>query len=312
MVQSIVPSVLRYVDQVARSGSIQAAAKELNIAASAIDRHILQIEDSLGVKLFDRVPRGMRLTVTGETLVAMARRWRDDERRALGDIRQLQGVPFGVVHLAAMDSHATTFLPALVERITSAHRLVSLSVEVLSTDDAVSHLLSGKADLAVVFNLPPRREFRVIWRGELPLGCVVAPGHPLARAGSTSLQEAAAYPVALQSKSLTIRRYLEAQHSWLFAEPRGRLETNSLHLVKRLVQSGSYIAFTSELDAANELVDGTLVFVPVRDKGAEPQSVSIVVNAAKVPGPAVNLVADQLVASVQACLAAVRAARGLA
>ncbi len=74
MVHSIVPSVLRYVDQVARSGSIQGAAKELNIAASAIDRHILQIEDSLGARLFDRVPRGMRLTVIGESVVTLARR----------------------------------------------------------------------------------------------------------------------------------------------------------------------------------------------------------------------------------------------
>ena len=309
MVHSIVPSVLRYVDQVARSGSIQGAAKELNIAASAIDRHILQIEDSLGARLFDRVPRGMRLTITGEAIVALARRWRDDERRALTEIRQLQGVPFGIVHVAAMDSHATSFLPAVVEKITAAHRMVSLSIELCSPDEAVSMLLAGKADVAVVFNLPPRREFQVLWRSDLPLGCIVAAGHPLAQAGTTRLQEAAAYPVALQSKSLTIRRYLEAQHSWLFAEPRGRLETNSLQLVKQLVRSGSYIAFTSELDAAPELIDGTLRFVPVRDKGAEPQTISIVVDAAKVPSPVVKLVADTLCQTLQDCLQAVRAAR---
>jgi len=309
MVHSIVPSVLRYVDQVARSGSIQGAAKELNIAASAIDRHILQIEDSLGARLFDRVPRGMRLTVIGESIVTLARRWRDDERRALAEIRQLQGVPFGIVQLAAMDSHATSFLPALVEHIASTHRLVSLSIELASTDEAVSMLLAGKADLAAVFNLPPRREFHVLWRDELPLGCVVAAGHPLAQASSTSLQEAAAYPVAMQSKSLAIRRYLEAQHSWLFAEPRGRLETNSLQLVKQLVRSGAYIAFTSELDAAMELIDGSLRFVPVRDKSVEPQTISILVDAAKAPSPAVKLVADALCLSVQQCLMAVRAVR---
>jgi hypothetical protein len=55
-----------------------------------------------------------------------------------------------------------------------------LSIELASTDEAVSMLLAGKADLAAVFNLPPRREFHVLWRDELPLGCVVAAGHPQA------------------------------------------------------------------------------------------------------------------------------------
>src|SRR5277367_215921 len=59
MRSSLVPAVLRYVDQVARSGSIQRAAKELNIAASAINRQILTSEQDLGVALFERVSKGM-------------------------------------------------------------------------------------------------------------------------------------------------------------------------------------------------------------------------------------------------------------
>jgi DNA-binding transcriptional LysR family regulator len=83
---SLVPSVSRYVDQVARSGSIQRAAKELNIAASAINRHILLPENELGVTLFERVPRGMRLTSAGDTVVTLARRWRSGEQRAAADL----------------------------------------------------------------------------------------------------------------------------------------------------------------------------------------------------------------------------------
>jgi molybdenum-dependent DNA-binding transcriptional regulator ModE len=59
---SLVPSALRYVDQVARFGSIQRAAKELNIAASAVNRHIMLLEHELGVALFERVARSMRLS----------------------------------------------------------------------------------------------------------------------------------------------------------------------------------------------------------------------------------------------------------
>jgi len=226
----------------------------------------------------------------------------------VAEIRQLQGVHQGHVRLMAMDSHSTSFLPALVERLAQTRPGVSLSIDLASSDDAASEILSGKAELAAVFNLPPRREFLVLWRGELPFGCVVAPAHPLAQGDSVSLQQAAAYPIALQSKSLAIRRYLEAHYSWLFAESRGRLETNSLQLVKQLARSGRYVAFTSELDAAPDLRDGSLRFLPVRDKNAEPQSISVVVDAAKPLRPLIKLIAQQLSEAIEGTLASVRAA----
>ena len=306
MRHSLVPAALRYLDQVARSGSIQAAAKELHVAASAVHRQILQLETEIGVPLFERLPRGMRLTPPGDTLVALARRWRSDERRTIADVRQLQGVYQGQVRLVAMDSHATTFLPGLVEQLAAAHPLIALAVEIGSTDDAMSLLLRGRADLIAAFNLPPRRDLHLLWQSELPFGCVVAPGHALARAGSVSLQEATSYPVALQSRSLQIRRYLEAHYSWLFAETRGRFETNSLQLVKQLARAGRYVAITSELDVARELLDGSLVFVPIRDKGAEPQTIGVAIDATRPLSPIVKRVGEYLTEAVRACLEEVR------
>lgn len=310
MPQSLVPSKLRYLDQVARSGSIQAAAKELHVAASAINRQILQLEAMLDAPLFERLPRGMRLTVAGDALVTLARRWRQDERRIGAEIQRLKGVQQGHVTLQAMDSHATSVLPALVDTLSHSHPLITLSVNLGSSDDALAAVLAGSADLAAVFNLPPQRDVLVLWRAELPLGCVVAPDHPLAGAHSVSLQEAAAYPVALQSRALAIRRYLEAQHGWLFAQAkpaRGRFESNSLQLVKQLARTGRYLVFTSELDAAPELAEGSLRFVPVRDKGAEPQTISIAVDATRPPGTLVKVVAEQLQAAIEQALAASRA-----
>jgi len=308
MQHSLVPANLRYVDQVARSGSIQRAARELHVAASAINRQILQLEGELGTPLFERLARGMRPTVAGDAVVTLARRWRQDEQRVAAEIRRYQGVHQGQVRLLAMDSHATSFLPLLVEQLAESHPLVSLSIELATPADAEAALMAGKAELAAIFNLAPRRELLVLWKSELPLGCVVAPTHPLAARDTVSLQEAAAYPIALQSKALAIRHYLEAQYSWLFSGTRKHLETNSLQLAKQLAMGGRYVVFTSELDAAPELNQGTLRFIPVRDKGAEPQTISVAIDAAKAPGPIVKLVADRLEASVRRCLESVRGA----
>lgn len=309
MRHSLVPAGLRYADQVARSGSIQKAARELHVAASAINRQILQLEDELGVPLFERLPRGMQLTASGEAVITMVRRWGQDERRLVADVRRIQGVHQGHVSLVAMDSLSTSVLPRLVGQLSAQHPLVSLSIELATPDDAEAALMGGKADLAAIFNLAPRRELLVLWKADLPLGCVVAPGHPLAPLGSVSFQEATVHPVALQSRALTIRRYLEAQYSWLFQAPRRFVESNSLQLVKQLAMAGQHVMFTSELDAAAELADGRLVFVPIRDKGAEPQGISVAVDAARPPGSVVKLVAQALIDAMQEGLAAARAQR---
>jgi hypothetical protein len=65
---------------------------------------------------------------------------------------------------------------------------------------------------------------------------------------------------------------------------------------------------TSELDAAPELITGTLRFVPVRDKGAEPQTVGIAIDASKPLGPIVKLVGDLLAEGIRTCLDEVRSA----
>jgi len=306
MRSSLVPVALRYVDQVARSGSIQGAARELHVAASAINRQILALEEALGVPLFERLPRGMRLTPSGDTMVTLARRWRDDERRASADIRQLQGLHQGHVRIVAMDSHTTSFMPRLIDELAMQHPRITLEIEIGSTDGALAALNNGSADLACVFNLSPRRDIHALWSSELPLGCVVAAGHPLARHGSTSLQEACAYPIALQSRALHIRRYLDSHHAWLFSEGQRRVQTNSLQLVKMLARSGRYVAFTSELDAAPELIEGTLRFLPVRDQSAEPQSVSIAIDASKPLSPIVRIVADLMQVNICQCLRRVR------
>ncbi|MEP9368347.1 LysR family transcriptional regulator [Xanthobacter sp. VNH20] len=278
---SLVPAALRYAEQVARSGSIQRAAKDLNVAASAINRQILQLEEALGVALFERIPKGMRATPAGDVMITLARRWRADERRAAAELREVRGVSQGHVRLAAMDSHVNGILPALIAELETRYPRISLDVEVMSTDAAVAALISGEADIAAVFNLSPHRDIHVRWTVELPFGCVVAPDHPLAQRPSVSLQEVVAFPLALQSRALMIRRYLEARHGWLFADNRKILETNSLQLAKILAREGSHVTLTSELDAAPELVAGTLVFRPVRDSSAEPQSASIAIDGRK-------------------------------
>jgi len=305
--RQLLPKALRYAEEVARVGSVQGAAKEISVSASAITRQILLLEADLGVPLFERQAAGMRLTAAGELVVVLARRWRTDLSRMGLEIRQLQGVNQGKLKLAAMDSHTNGFLPAFVERLAKEHPRIRLEIDIMSTDQATAALLEGSLDIAVAFNLKPQRDLHVVWSATLPLGCVVAARHPLARQAHATLVEVAAYPLAVQGRSLAIRRYLESRHAWLFSDGEPPVVTNSLQLVKRLVAAGTHVAITSELDAAPEIETGELRFVPIRDKDARPQSVGVAISARRPLPRIARLAADGLVDEIRAALERVRA-----
>lgn len=77
---------------VAQHGSIRKASDELHIAASAIDRQVLQGEKILGTQLFERLPSGLRLTTAGELLLTSCRRWSRDLNALQTQLDNLKGL----------------------------------------------------------------------------------------------------------------------------------------------------------------------------------------------------------------------------
>jgi DNA-binding transcriptional LysR family regulator len=65
--------VLRYLDEVVRRGSIRKAAEHLHVAPTAVNRQILDLEAELGTPLFERIHKRLRLTPTGEMVLAHVR-----------------------------------------------------------------------------------------------------------------------------------------------------------------------------------------------------------------------------------------------
>ena len=98
------PRVLTYVDAVARYGSIRKAAEALNVASSALNRQVLDLEMDLGAPLFERLPRGVRVTSAGETFLVYARLVISELKAVESRIEQLRGLVRGQVSVAAAES----------------------------------------------------------------------------------------------------------------------------------------------------------------------------------------------------------------
>ncbi|MFY0635194.1 MAG: LysR family transcriptional regulator [Vannielia sp.] len=290
----IFPRALHYLETVARLGSIQAASRSLGIAASAIDRQIIGLEQDCQVPLFERHPRGMRLTAAGETAVLLARRWRADEDRLSDELREMQGKQQGTVRLAAMDSLSNSVLPMLVRRLAEDHPRINLSIDILTPQQAAQELDQATVDLAIAFNLTADKSRHVLWSAPLPFGCVVGPGHKLWGAASVALKDAAQNPIVAQSHILPVRAYLERRYGWLFDPVKPALVTNSQQLMKQVLQQGKLMAITSQMDVIAELLSGELSFVPIHEAGIRPQSLSIVVDARRHLSHSARLVGEVL------------------
>src|ERR1700729_38998 len=89
------PRVLTYVDAVARYGSIRKAADALNVASSALNRQILDLETDLGAPLFERLPRGVRMTSAGEVFLAYTRQAISELKAGESQVEQLRGLGRG-------------------------------------------------------------------------------------------------------------------------------------------------------------------------------------------------------------------------
>src|SRR5215471_954809 len=103
--------ILRYVDEVARSGSIRKAAEHLNVTSSAVNRRIMDLEEELGAPLFERMARGVRLTAAGEVFVHYLREHNGNVERMKSQIEDLKGFRRGTVRIACSQALALDFLP---------------------------------------------------------------------------------------------------------------------------------------------------------------------------------------------------------
>ena len=276
----LVPRSLVYLEQVAQLGSIQAASRKLGISASAIHRQITSIEDSLGELLFERDGKGMTLTPSGRLILDLARDWRLDNARLWTVIQANRGIEHGHIRIAAMDSMVNGFVLKVVGEIGRLYPRLHMDIQIASPDNAAKGVSNGDYEIAAVANVAPDDNLKFHWSREFPLGCIVTPDHPVAAMDRISFTEFISHPVVFQSSALSIRRLLEARHSWIFERAANYVNVNSIQLMKLLVLTGRYVAVTSELDAGPEILSGRLKFVPISDKDTFKQSISLISNSA--------------------------------
>ncbi|KAB7739889.1 LysR family transcriptional regulator [Parvibaculum sedimenti] len=274
--------LLRYLDEVARSGSIRKAGHNLNIAAPAINRQILALEQELGTPIFERHPRKMVLTAAGEILIDHVRQTLRAMDRTQSAIEELKGLRRGEISLAMVSGLAATLTPLAIAKFRAAHQRVKINVALVDEPEILKRLSAGEADLGLAFDLKLGARVQLLASTPSRLGVVVSPRHPLASKASLRVSDCVGYSLCIPDRSMTMRTHIDAVFAEASIEPEPFIETNAIEVMRHMAMTENCVTFLSQFDVHFERANGQLVYIPLKGLKLPPETLMLVGNARRI------------------------------
>ena len=234
---------LRFIDVVAREGSIRKAADKLAITSTALNRRILQIEDEIGQPLFERLPGGVRLNTAGEIFVQHIRSQFADLARVQSQIADLSGIRRGHVQIASGADALRRFLPAAIAAYRASHPAVSFRLNRCYGEDAEARLMSLDADLSLIFNPIRAAHVHVAATVRQQIHCVMPADHRLAGKEVIRLRDLAGEDLVLPSAHSGVRQILDSALFRRDIEARVILESDSFEFMQNFLHFESALFF---------------------------------------------------------------------
>lgn len=200
---------MQFIDAVARAGSIRKAAEGMALTSTALNRRVLALEDELGVAIFERLPRGVRLTTAGELLIHHLRTQTADLEKLKSQIADLAGERRGHVSIACSQAFLPFFLPEQIGAYRREHPSVTFSVRMRDREAAETALVGHDADLALIFEPVRLSEVQILGSARQTIHAVMAADHPLASRETVRLRDCASFPIGLPTAQYGVRHLID-------------------------------------------------------------------------------------------------------
>ncbi|GAA1849869.1 LysR family transcriptional regulator [Pseudonocardia tropica] len=276
----------------AELGSMGRAAAAHGVSQAAVSARIRSLERAIGVTVFERSPRGTRLTTTGALVADWARAAVDAAQSLEEGIAALRDADDARLRVAASFTVAEYLLPRWLISLRTRRPDTSVALSTHNSTDVADDVLSGRADLGFVEgpHHSPELDEQVVARDHLTL--VVAPDHPWARRRGVDATRLAATPLVTREAGSGTRDHLEHAlrdaGAAVIADP--VLELSSTTAIKNAAADGVAPAVLSSLAVAGELASGTLVAVGVRGLALHRDLAAVWPRGRPLTGPARDLV----------------------
>jgi DNA-binding transcriptional LysR family regulator len=254
---------------VAERRSVSAAAAVLYVTQPALTTRIKNLERELGIELFVRTPRGMRLTAEGRAFRPHAQRAVQSLAEGRELLRELGEGRVGELLVGAAPAISTYVLPLVLGRFQALFPNVHLIVRTGHSEEVLELVLREQVQIGLVRELPhPAVTSVPLYDDEIVL--VVHPGHRFAEASSIKVQELGAERLILFDRTSSYFVLTSAFFREAGVVPRGVMELDNVDATKKMVEHGLGIAFLpytavrAELAAATLREVGIVGYEPVR------------------------------------------------
>ena len=239
----------------ARIGNFTRAAAELHVSQSAFTVQIRQLEDALGVALFDRSKRRVSLTSAGKEVLAPLERLVIDIESLVGRTGQLAGLRRGVVCMAVLPSVAAHTLPLAISKFKQRYPEIVVQVKDVVAESLIDAVKKEEVDFGIGCRLKFDRELRMVPLMIDKLCAFVPSIHLLGRRDTVTFKELSSYPLILPGKDSSVREIMERSLKGERLHFKVAYETNYMSTALGMVRAGLGIAILPEIVANLENTD---------------------------------------------------------
>lgn len=266
---------LRYLAEAAALGSMHAAGEKLDVAVSSISRQIAQLEAQVGLPLIERGRRSIKLTEAGEMAVRYYRESITQRETLVSSIQALRGLRAGQVELAIGEGFVNALSP-LLQSFAASHPGLRMAVNVAGTLEVMRLVRDDEAHIGLAFHSPADPKINVRATFSQPIRLIAHPRHPLARRPSVTLREAMQHRLCLPEASFRIRQMIRLAEEHERVSLDAHMTTNSLHLLREMVKSGTCATLLPEIAAVTALSQGELVAVPIENAALQDTALTVI------------------------------------
>ena len=190
-------TTLKFIDAIARAGSIRRAAERMSITPSALNRRLLAVEEEMDAPLFERLATGVRLSAAGELFVAHARQQMADMDRIRSQIEDMKGARRGHVALGIDDALVMEGFGEAIGLYRAEHPGLTFHVDRIDRDTVQRQLADYRIDLGCIVQPEAYSNITTLAVAPVMISAVVHPRHVLAGESDVTFNDLLSHPLVL-------------------------------------------------------------------------------------------------------------------
>ena len=255
---------LKVFEAVARHLNYTRAAEELHLTQPAVSMQVKQLEESLGVALFEQLGKRVHLTEAGTEVLGYARSVTQQLDELEGVLHRMKGLGGGRLRISVATT-ANYFIPTLLGSFSRRYPDVTVSLDVTNRETLLRQLAENTVDLVVMGQPPVEADVEAEAFMDNPLVVVAPTDHPLAKKKKIPLARLQEETFLVRESGSGTRIAMERFFNERGMKLKTGMEVGSNEAIKQSVQAGLGLGLLSRATIEQELALKRLVVLNVAD-----------------------------------------------